>query len=145
VGTAARPAGEVQKGLVVARTPHNCTVADIHHRPTALDLIQSDLVLNLASAGQARGHFLDQAGHVSLGHVVAQRGAKQSSLLNGIHSTRLADMLGRIIIVGKWRGEQSQWCLESVVTYGKERGVRIWLWYHFNDFIDSSVYNGTFP
>jgi hypothetical protein len=33
----------------------------------------------------------------------------------------------------------------DLVAFGKERGVRIWLWFHFNDFIDSAVYKGTSP
>jgi len=33
----------------------------------------------------------------------------------------------------------------DLVAFGKERGVRIWLWFHFNDFIDSAVYKRDFP
>jgi len=33
----------------------------------------------------------------------------------------------------------------DLVSFGKERGVRIWLWFHFNDFIDSAVYKRDFP
>jgi alpha-glucosidase len=33
----------------------------------------------------------------------------------------------------------------ELVAFAKERNVHIWLWYHFNDFIDSAVYKKDFP
>ena len=33
----------------------------------------------------------------------------------------------------------------DLVSFAKERGVRVWLWFHFNDFIDSAVYTRDFP
>jgi len=33
----------------------------------------------------------------------------------------------------------------ELVAFGKQRGVRIWLWFHFNDFIDPAVYKRDFP
>jgi alpha-glucosidase len=40
-------------------------------------------------------------------------------------------------------GDKAIW--PELVSYGKEKGVRIWLWFHFNDFIDSAVYKRDFP
>jgi alpha-glucosidase len=49
VSTAPAPAGEVQKGLVVATTPHNSPWRTFIIGRQPYDLIQSDLVLNLAT------------------------------------------------------------------------------------------------
>ena len=35
--------------------------------------------------------------------------------------------------------------LPELVAYGRERGVRIWLWFHFNSFIDTKVAERDFP
>ena len=33
----------------------------------------------------------------------------------------------------------------DLVSFAKERNIRVWLWFHFNEFIDSAVYKRDFP
>ena len=88
VSTAAAPTGEVQKGLVVARTPHNSPWRTFIIGRQPADLISSDLVSEPRHPEPDCRHLLDQAGHVVLGHLVAQRGEKRPSHPQGVHPTR---------------------------------------------------------
>src|SRR5208283_2974087 len=52
VNTAAAPVGEVQKGLVVANTPHNSPWRTFIIARKPAQLVESDVVLNLATPSQ---------------------------------------------------------------------------------------------
>ena len=140
VSTAPAPAGEMQKGLVVAKTPHNSPWRTfiIGRRPA--DLIQSDLVLNLATPSQLADTSWVKPGMSSWGTWWSATGRNDLSTLKQ-YIQLAADM--------NWPYQLSEIGDKSIVpelvSFAKERGVRVWLWFHFNDFIDSAVYKRDFP
>ena len=140
VGTAAAPAGEVQKGLVVAQTPHNSPWRTFIIGRRAADLIQSDLVLNLATPGRLADTSWIKPGMSAWGTWWPNVGQNKLPTLK--EYIQLAADMGWPYQLSEI-GDKSM--VPELVAYGKERGVRIWLWYHFNDFIDSSVYKRDFP
>ena len=140
VAQSAAPAGEVQKGLVVAKTPHNSPWRTfiIGRRPC--DLIPSDLVLNLATPSKLADVSWVKPGMSSWGTWWPNVGKNDLPTLK--QYIQLAADEG-------WQYQLSEIGDKSIVpalvAFGEERGVKVWLWYHFNDFIDSKVYKREFP
>ena len=140
VNTAGAPPGEVQKGLVVANTPHNSPwrVFIVGRRP--YDLIQSDLVLNLATPSKLADDSWVKPGMSAWGTWWPNVGQNDLPTLKQ-YIQLAADM--------SWPYQLSEIGDKSIVpelvAYAKARGVRVWLWFHFNDFIDSAVYKRDFP
>jgi alpha-glucosidase len=138
--TPIKPAGELQKGLVVARTPHNSPWRTfiIGRRP--YELIQSDLVLNLSTSSKIKDISWIKPGMASWGTWWSGTGKNDVPALKQ-YIQLAADM--------DWPYQLSEIGDKSIVpelvTFGKERGVRIWLWFHFNDFIDSATEKRDFP
>ena len=140
VNTAAAPIGVTQKGLVEAETPHKSPWRTfiIGRRPH--DLIQSDLVLNLATPSQIVDTSWIKPGMSSWG--TWWPGTGQNDLPTLKHYIELAADMGWAYQLSEI-GDKS--IVPELVAYAKERGVRVWLWYHFNDFIDSATYKRDFP
>ena len=140
VNTAAAPIGVTQKGLVEAKTPHKSPWRTfiIGRRPH--DLIQSDLVLNLATPSQIVDTSWIKPGMSSWG--TWWPGTGQNDLPTLKHYIELAADMGWAYQLSEI-GDKS--IVPELVAYAKERGVRVWLWYHFNDFIDSATYKRDFP
>ena len=140
VNTAPAPAGEIQQGLVVAKTPHNSPWRTFIIGRHPADLIQSDLVLNLATPSQLTDASWVKPGMSSWGTWWPNVGRNDLPTLKQ-YIQLAADM--------NWPYQLSEIGDKSIVpdlvSYGKDRGVRIWLWFHFNDFIDSAVYKRDFP
>jgi alpha-glucosidase len=134
------PTGEAQKGLVVAKTPHNSPWRTFIVGRQPHDLIQSDLVLNLATPSQLADTSWIRPGMSSWGTWWSGTGENNLSTLKQ-YIQLAADM--------NWPYQLSEIGDKSIVpelvAYAKERGVRVWLWFHFNDFIDSKVYKRDFP
>jgi alpha-glucosidase len=140
VSTAAAPAGEVQKGLVVGQTPHNSPWRTFIIGRQPADLIQSDLVLNLATPSRLADTSWVKPGMSSWGTWWPNVGKNDLPTLK--EYIQLAADMGWPYQLSEI-GDKS--IVPDLVAYGKERGVKIWLWYHFNDFIDSAVYKRDFP
>ena len=140
VSTAPAPAGEVQKGLVVAKTPHNSPWRTFIIGRQPADLIQSDLVLNLATPSQLADTSWVKPGMSSWGTWWSATGRNDLPTIK--HFIDLAADMGWPYQLSE-TGDTAIW--PELVSYGKEKGVRIWLWFHFNDFIDSAVYKRDFP
>jgi len=140
VSTAPPPAGEIQKGLVVANTPHTSPWRTFIVGRHPYDLIESDLVLNLATPSQLADTSWIKPGMSSWGTWWSATGRNDLSTLKQ-YIQLAADM--------NWPYQLSEIGDKSIVpelvSFAKERGVRVWLWFHFNDFIDSAVYKRDFP
>jgi alpha-glucosidase len=141
--TQAQPAPPVvptQKGLVVATTPHNSPWRTfiIGRRPS--DLIQSDLVLNLATPSQLADTSWVKPGMSAWGTWWPNMGRNDFPTLKGF--VQLAADMGWAYQLAEI---QDKSFLPDLISFAKERNVRIWLWFHFNDFIDSAVYKRDFP
>ena len=140
VSTAPAPPGEIQKGLVVATTPHNSPWRTFIIGRQPYDLIQSDLVLNLATPSKLADTSWVKPGMSSWGTWWPNVGQNNLPTLKQ-YIQLAADM--------NWPYQLSEIGDKSIVpdlvSFGKERNVRIWLWFHFNDFIDSAVYKRDFP
>ncbi len=136
----APPVGEVQKGPVVARTPHNSPWRTfiIGRRPS--ELIQSDLVLNLATPSRIADASWVRAGMSSWGTWWSATG--QNDLPTLEQYIQLAADMGWPYQLSEI---QDKSIVPALVAFARERGVRVWLWFHFNDFIDSAVYKRDFP
>ena len=136
----APPAGEVQKALVVARTPHNSPWRTFIIGRQPHELIQSDLVLNLATPSKLVDASWIKPGIASWGTWWSQTGRNELPTLK--HYIQLAADMG-------WPYQLSEIHDKSIVpelvAYAGERGVRVWLWFHFNDFIEPAVYQRDFP
>jgi alpha-glucosidase len=136
----APPAGDVQKGLVVAKTPHNSPWRTFIIGRQPYELIQSDLVLNLATPSQLADVSWIKPGMSSWGTWWSETGKNDLPTLK--QYIQLAADMG-------WPYQLSEIYDKSMVpelvAYARERGVRVWLWFHFNDFIDSAVYKRDFP
>ncbi|MGD0049475.1 MAG: glycoside hydrolase family 97 protein [Bryobacteraceae bacterium] len=134
------PLVPTQEGLVVGRTPHNSPwrAFIIGRQPS--DLMQSDLVLNLATPSQLADVSWVKPGMSAWGTWWPNVGRNDLPTLKQ-YIQLAADM--------NWPYQLSEIGDKSIVpdlvAFGKERGVRIWLWFHFNDFIDSAVYKRDFP
>jgi len=138
--TAPAPAGEVQKGLVVAKTPHSSPwrVFLIGRKP--YELIQSDLVLNLATPSQLADTSWIKPGMASWGTWWSATGKNDLPTLK--QYIQLAADMGWPYQLSEI-GDKS--IVPELVQYAKESNVRVWLWFHFNDFISSEVYKRDFP
>jgi alpha-glucosidase len=128
------------KGLVVANTPHNSPWRTIIIGREPYELIQSDLVLNLATPSQLVDISWIQPGMSAWDPWWSGGGEKTLSTLKKYIDVA-ADM--------GWPYQLSE-CIDysilpELVAYGRERGVRIWLWFHFNSFIDTKVAERDFP
>ena len=140
VNTAAAPVGEVQQGLVVANTPHNSPWRTFLIARKPYQLVESDLVENLATPSQLDDTSWIKPGMASWGTWWPATGQNNLDTLKQ-YIQFAADMdwpyqLSEI-------GDKS--IVSDLVSFAKERGVRVWLWFHFNDFIDSAVYTRDFP
>ena len=140
---AAQPAPPIvptQKGLVEAKTPHNSPWRTFIIGRQPHELIASDLVLNLATPSKLADTSWIKPGMSSWGTWWPNVGRNNLPALK--EYIQLAADMG-------WQYQLSEIGDKSIVpelvAYGKERGVRIWLWFHFNDFIDSKVYRRDFP
>jgi alpha-glucosidase len=140
VAQSAAPVGEVQQGLVVAKTPHNSPWRTFIIGRQPADLIQSDLVLNLATPSKLADTSWIKPGMSSWGTWWPNQGKNDLPTLKQF--VQLAADMGWPYQLSEI-GDKS--IVPELVAYGKERGVRIWLWYHFNDFIDRAVYQRDFP
>jgi len=134
------PIAPAQTGLVVAKTPHNSPWRTFIIGRQPYDLIQSDLVLNLATPSQLADTSWIKPGMSSWGTWWPNMGKNDLPTLKQ-YIQLAADM--------SWPYQLSEIEDKSIVPelvdYAKERGVRVWLWFHFNDFIDSAVYKRDFP
>jgi alpha-glucosidase len=134
------PIAPAQEGLVVAKTPHNSPWRTFIIGRQPYDLIQSDLVLNLATPSQLADTSWVKPGMSSWGTWWPNVGQNNLPTLKQ-YIQLAADM--------SWPYQLSEIGDKSIVpelvSYAKERGVRVWLWFHFNDFIDSAVYKRDFP
>ena len=136
----APPIGEVQKGLVVAKTPHNSPWRTFILGRRPYDLLQSDLVLNLATPSKLADTSWIKPGMSSWG--TWWSGTGENNLPTLQQYIQLSADMGWPYQLSEI-GDKS--IVPELVAYGKERGVRVWLWFHFNDFIDSAVYKRDFP
>jgi len=136
----APPLGEVQKGLVVAKTPHNSPWRTFILGRRPYDLLQSDLVLNLATPSKLADTSWIKPGMSSWG--TWWSGTGENNLPTLQQYIQLSADMGWPYQLSEI-GDKS--IVPELVAYGKERGVRVWLWFHFNDFIDSAVYKRDFP
>jgi alpha-glucosidase len=140
VSTAPAPVGEMQKGLVVAKTPHRSPWRAFLIGRHPYDLIQSDLVLNLATPSKLADTSWVKPGMSSWGTWWSATGKNDLTTLKQ-YIQLAADM--------NWPYQLSEIGDKSIVpelvAFAKERGVRVWLWFHFNDFIDPAVYKRDFP
>jgi alpha-glucosidase len=136
----AEPIVPTRKGLVVAQTPHNSPWRTFIIGRQAYDLIASDLVLNLSTPSQIADTSWIKPGMSSWGTWWSATGKNDLPTLK--QYIQLAADMGWPYQLSEI-GDKS--IVPDLVAYGKERGVRIWLWYHFNDFIDSAVYKKDFP
>ena len=136
----APPIGEVQKGLVVAKTPHNSPWRTFIVGRQPYDLIQSDLVLNLSTPSKIADTSWIRPGMAAWDTWWSGTGEKSLAVLKQ-YIQLAADM--------NWPYQLSEIGDKSIVpelvAYAKERGVRVWLWFHFNEFIDSESYKKAFP
>lgn len=140
VNTAAAPIGAVQKGLVVATTPHNSPWRTFLIARKPYQLVESDLVLNLATPSQLADTSWIKPGMASWGTWWSATGQNNLDTLKQ-YIQLAADM--------DWPYQLSEIGDKSIVPdlveFARQRGVRVWLWFHFNDFIDSAVYTRDFP
>jgi alpha-glucosidase len=132
--------GPVQDGLVVGKTPHNSPWRTFIIARKPYELIQSDLVLNLATPSELADTSWVEPGMSSWGTWWSATG--QNDLPSLKNYIQLASDMG-------WKYQLSEIGDKSIVPdlvkYAKERGVRVWLWFHFNDFVDISVAERDFP
>ena len=134
------PLVPTQKGLVVARTPHNSPWRTFLIGRWPYDLIQSDLVLNLATPSQLADTSWVKPGMSAWGTWWPNVGRNDLPTLK--QYIQLAADMGWPYQLSEI-GDKS--IVPELVAYAKERGVRVWLWFHFNEFIDSAVYKRDFP
>jgi len=140
LSTAPAPVGEVQKGLVEARIPHHSPWRTFIIGRQPCDLIQSDLVLNLATPSKLADVSWVTPGMSSWGTWWPNMGKSDLPTLKQF--IQLAADMGWPYQLSEI-GDKS--IVPELVAFGKERAVRIWLWFHFNDFIESAVYKRDFP
>jgi alpha-glucosidase len=138
--TAPAPEGQMQKGLVVAKTPHNSPWRTFIIARKPYELISSDLVLNLATPSQIADTSWIKPGMASWGSWWSAMGKNDLPTLKTY--IQLAADMGWPYQLSEI-GDKS--IVPELVQFAKERNVRVWLWFHFNDFIDSAVYKRDFP
>ena len=140
VNTAAAPVGAMQKGLVVATTPHNSPWRTFLIARKPYKLVESDLVENLATPSQLADTSWVKPGMASWGTWWSATG--QNNLVTLKQYIQLAADMGWPYQLSEI-GDKS--IVPELVEFARQRGVRVWLWFHFNDFIDSAVYTRDFP
>ena len=140
VSDAPPPEGPVQKGLVVASTPHNSPWRAflIGRRPA--DLLGTDMVLNLATPNRLGDVSWVKPGMASWG--TWWPGTGHLDLPTIEKYIDLAAAMGWPYQLTEGRNRD---IVPEEVAYGKERNVRIWLWFHFNEFADPASYRRDFP
>ena len=140
VSDAPPPEGPVQEGLVVASTPHNTPWRAflVGRRPS--DLLGTDLVLNLATPNRLGDTSWVQPGMASWG--TWWPGVAHLDLTTVKRYIDLAADMGWPYQLTEGRDRA---IVPEEVAYGKERNVRIWLWFHFNEFADPASYRTEFP
>jgi alpha-glucosidase len=133
------PLAPAQDGLVVASTPHNSPWRTFIIARQPYELIRSDLVLNLAAPSRIADTSWIKPGIASWGDF-AYRGPNDIPSLK--LSIQLASDMG-------WRYQlaetPSHAFMPELLVLTKERGLGLWWWFHFNDFLDSAVYKRDFP
>ncbi len=140
VSDAPPPEGPVQAGLVVATTPHNSPWRAflIGRRPA--DLLGTNMVLNLATPSRLGDTSWVKPGMASWG--TWWPGTGHLDLPTIEKYIDLAATMGWQYQLTEGRNRA---IIPAEVTYGKERNVRIWLWFHFNEFADPASYRRDFP
>jgi alpha-glucosidase len=134
------PLAPAQNGLVVGNTPHNSPWRTFIIGRQPYDLIQSDLVLNLATPSQLADTSWVKPGMSSWGAWWPNVGHNDFPTVK--QYVQLAADMGWAYQLAEL---QDKSFLPDLITFAKERNVHIWLWFHFNDFIDSAVYKRDFP
>src|SRR5208283_5449754 len=134
------PLAPAQEGLVVATTPHNSPWRTFIIARKPYELIQSDLVLNLATPSQLADTSWVKPGMSSWGNWWPNIGHNDLASLK--QYVQLAADMGWAYQLAEIPDKSF---LPELIAFGKERNVRVWLWFHFNDFIDSAVYKRDFP
>jgi alpha-glucosidase len=134
------PLAPAQKGLVVGTTPHSSPWRTFIIGRQPYQLIDSDLVLNLATPSKLADTSWVKPGMSSWGNWWPNMGHNLLPALKPY--IQLAADMG-------WPYQLSEIPDKSIVpelvAFAKERNVRVWLWFHFNDFFDSAVYKRDFP
>jgi len=136
----APPPAPVQKGLVVGTTPHNSPWRTFIIARQPADLIQSDLVLNLATPSKLADTSWIKPGMASWGDWWSATG--ENTLPECKRYVQLAADMGWAYQLAEIRDKSM---LPELIAFAKQKGVRVWLWFHFNDFLDSAVYKRDFP
>jgi alpha-glucosidase len=124
----------------VGTTPHNSPWRTFIIARKPYELIQSDLVLNLATPSQLADTSWVKPGMSSWGTWWPNVGRNDLPTLKGY--IQLAADMGWPYQLSEI---QDKSIVPELVSFAKERNVRVWLWFHFNDFIDSAVYKRDFP
>ena len=140
VSDAPPPEGPVQQGLVVASTPHNSPWRAFLVGRHPADLLGTDLVLNLASPNRLGDTSWVQPGMASWG--TWWPGTGHNDLPTIEKYIDLASEMGWPYQLTEGRDRS---IVPAEVAYGKQRNVRIWLWFHFNEFADPASYRRDFP
>lgn len=140
VSDAPPPQGPVQDGLVVGKTPHNSPwrVFLVGRHPA--DLLGTNMVLNLATPNRLGDTSWVRPGMASWG--TWWPGTGHNNLATIETYIDLAAAMGWPYQLTEGRDRS---IVPAEVAYGKERGVRIWLWFHFNEFADPASYRRDFP
>jgi alpha-glucosidase len=131
----------VQQGLVVAKTPHNSPWRTFIIARKPFELIQSDLVLNLATPSQLVDTSWIKPGMSSWDPWWSESGQKDLPSLKKY--IELATDMGWQYQLSEIVGDKS--IVPELVSYAGERNVRIWLWFHFNNFVDPANAKRDFP
>jgi alpha-glucosidase len=140
VSDAPPPEGPVQKGLVVASTPHNSPWRAFLVGRHPADLLGTDLVLNLATPNRLGDTSWVKPGMASWGTWWPGTGRLDLPTIE-----RYIDLAAAMGWPYQLTEGRNRAIVPEEVAYGKERNVRIWLWFHFNEFADSAWYRRDFP
>jgi alpha-glucosidase len=147
----APPIDAAQKGLVVAQTPHNSTWRTFIIGRQPCDLIQSDLVINLATASKLADTSWVKPGLSSWNWWSGSGGTNTASLKGYIDLA--ADMNWEYALIDAgWSANQNNILAVSanvdmpeLVRYAKEKNVRLWLWAHWTAVDRADTYKQAFP
>jgi alpha-glucosidase len=140
VSDAPPPQGPVQDGFVVAKTPHNSPwrVFLVGRHP--VDLLGKDLVLNLATPNRLNDISWVRPGMASWGTWWPGTGHNDLATIE-----KFIDLAADMGWPYQLTEGRDRTIVPAEVAYGKERNVRIWLWFHFNEFADPASYRRDFP
>lgn len=140
VSDAPPPEGPVQKGLVIASTPHNSPWRAFLVGRHPADLLGTNMVLNLATPSRLADISWVRPGMASWG--TWWPGTGHNDLPTIEKYIDLAAAMGWPYQLTEGRDRS---IVPAEVAYGKQRNVRIWLWFHFNEFADPASYRRDFP